>query len=130
MKLSILHSYQLFPFLLLFTLFSLSSCYYSPDLRGQTIGSAIGGVGTGLLIVGTHGGLIEIGAGAIGGSLLGSVIGQEFDNYSALMMEDPVNTPVKLYYYETIRPPFIAERYRPAKIILPTQKTASVGYKK
>lgn len=99
-------------------LFVLSGCYYQPDLRSQTAGSFIGGLGTGALIGEAGGNLITMGAGSVVGSIIVGMAGQSIDNQSPLMQEDPVNTPTPLFYYEVYRAALTPERFYPAQIVM------------
>lgn len=99
-------------------LFTLSGCYYQPDLRSQTAGSLVGGVGTGALIGEVGGDLITMGTGGVLGSIIVGMAGQTIDNHRPLMQEDPVNTPVNLFYYEVYRAPLVPERFYPAQIVM------------
>lgn len=103
-------------YFLVLSFLNLVSCYYQPDLRSQSTGSLIGGVGAGLAVGAMGGDLIALGAGGIVGSTLGGMIGQEQDNHSPLMLEDPINDPVDLFYYQTVRAPIVMERFYPGQI--------------
>lgn len=104
--------FQRFPLLGFFLL--LTGCYYAPDIKYQTMGSFVGGMGTGLAIVQSS--VTSVTGGVIGGSMLGSMVGQSFDNYSPLATDDPIYTPVHRYQYQMIRPYLEVECFQTGRI--------------
>jgi hypothetical protein len=95
----------------------LTSCFYFPDLRGETVGSVTVATAAGLAIASTTSNLIVLGSGIIIGSVFGGMIGQDYDNQSPLRLEQPMTDPVPLFYYKTLRPPLREQRFTPAQII-------------
>lgn len=94
----------------------LSACYYAPDLKYQTAGSLIGGMGTGLALVDRGSSMASVTAGVIGGSMLGSVIGQHFDDNSPFMRENPLTSPVRRPFYQVLRPNLYYQCYKTGRI--------------
>lgn len=98
-----------------------TSCiYYSPDLRGGTIGSGLGALSGGFAMVGATTEVAALGGGIILGSILGSVFGATIDNHSALHLDDPTTGPIPLFYYQTVRAPIVLQQFYPAQVILPS----------
>lgn len=98
----------------------LSGCYYSPDIRGQTIGTAVGTVGAGAILLHAGASITGLGAGVIAGSIIGSMVGQEYDTQRLLRLQRPVGTPIALYAYKTYRPIITLQCFGPGQIILPS----------
>lgn len=92
----------------------LSACSSAPDLRGETVGSLAGAAALGVGVASVTSELTALGAGIITGSVFGGMIGQEHDNFSPLQREDPLNDPVPLFYYKTVRAPIVYQRFYPA----------------
>ncbi|MFI4962530.1 MAG: hypothetical protein ACHP6H_01590 [Legionellales bacterium] len=110
---------RIIAFTLLFGI--LTSCYRTPNLNGESIGSASGAVGGGLLAASQAGGnLIFIGAGTIVGGVVGGIIGSAFDDMNRVPIVDPASWPIVVDCYQTRRPAYIAQ-YCPG-IIAPPQK--------
>ena len=105
---------RLFPFIALSL--SLAACYYAPDLKYQTAGSVIGGMGVGMTLVEKTSPMLSVAGGVIGGSMLGSNIGQQFDNQSPFMKEDPLTAPVRRPFYQVLRPTLHYQCYKTGKI--------------
>lgn len=110
-------------YFLILSLINLPGCYYYPDLRFESAGSFIGGVGAGLLVAEAGGDLISMGAGSLLGSVLGGITGTNIDNCSPLMRQDPVNDPVNLFYYQVLRPNLVRERFYPGQIYIGDAKS-------
>ncbi len=88
---------------------TLSSCYRTPNLNGQTIGSLAGAVGGGLLAASqVSGDLIVIGSGTVIGSILGGIVGASFDDMDRVYYPDPLLWPIGLDCYQTRRPLYMA----------------------
>ena len=98
----------------------LSSCYRTPSLNGESIGSTAGGITGGLVAASQAGGnLIIIGAGGIFGSVLGGIIGEAFDDMDRVHEPNPALWPIVMDCYQTRRPLYIS-RYCPG-ISLPPE---------
>lgn len=96
----------------------LSGCLYYPDLKGESRGSLLGGLAAGIAVAQTTADITAWGAGTIVGSVFGGIIGQSVDNHSPLRLENPPNEPIPLFYYQTLRPPLVQERFYPGGIYL------------
>ncbi|MDI1352556.1 MAG: hypothetical protein PSV35_07280 [bacterium] len=106
---------------LIIIILNLFGCYRTPNLNGQSIGSATGAAGGGLFAASQIGGnLIVIGAGTIVGSILGGVIGSSFDDMHRVKVEDPSLWPITVECYQTRRPTYMA-KYCPG-VVVPPQK--------
>lgn len=90
--------------LLFISCLSLTACYYAPDLKYQTAGSVIGGMGVGMALVDERAPMLSVAGGLIGGSMMGSAIGQQLDNQSPFMRENPLTAPVHRSFYQVLRP--------------------------
>ncbi len=102
--------------LVLASCLSLTACYYAPDLKYQTAGSLIGGMGVGMALVENGAPMLSVTGGVIGGSMLGSAIGQQFDNNSPFMKENPLTAPVRRPFYQTLRPTLHYQCFKTGKV--------------
>lgn len=103
-------------FLLLGICLSLAGCYYIKDIQNQTIGSFAGGMGPGIILAKSGAALMSIGTGIVGGSIIGSMFGQYFDDYDPLVMENPLTSPVHRYSYQMLRPNLDIDCFTTGKI--------------
>lgn len=106
---------------------SLASCYYYPDLRGQTLGSGAGAVVGGVVATAVTSDLIALGSGIIVTSIIGGSMGQGLDMYSPLRIEDPIESPAPLFFYTTLRAPLVPQCFYPAVIITEETTLADIA---
>lgn len=100
-------------------LLNLASCYRTPNLNGESIGSVTGATAGGLFVASEVGGnLIAIGAGSIAGSILGGIIGSSFDDMYRVKIQDPALWPISIECYQTRRLAYRA-KFCPGVIIPP-----------
>ena len=76
-------------------------------------------MGTGVILAKTGASIGTLTAGTVAGSMLGSTIGQYFDNQGSLMREDPINAPVYPVTYVMFRPTLTIECFKPGQVGVP-----------